>query len=71
MAYEVKLDKQGRFVIPEVLADYAEIKDEVVFVGLGDRVEVWPDKIWSSLEKEAQEKADKALERIAKDKRIS
>src|SRR3990172_10262047 len=36
-AFETEPDAQGRVVIPELLASYAELKSDVIFVGLGDR----------------------------------
>lgn len=64
-AFEAKLDSQGRFIIPEFLINYAEISHEVVFVGLGDRVEVWSSKKWEDLEQSVKEKAEKAIEKVA------
>lgn len=65
-AFDLSLDKQGRFVIPEVLKRHADIKSEVVFLGLGERVEVWSIDNWNALESDVQEKASQAVERIAK-----
>ena len=68
-AFEIGLDKQGRFVIPEILMNYANIRTEVVFVGLGDRIEVWSSTKWDELEKGSLEKASQAIEKIAREKR--
>lgn len=68
LAFEVRLDKQGRFILPKALLEYADMKNEVVFIGLGDRVEVWAKNKWEELEKEAEEKASKAIERISRRK---
>lgn len=65
-AFEVELDSQGRFVLPEDLINYAEIASEVVFVGLGDRVEVWPAKKWKELEEDAEEKASESIDELAR-----
>lgn len=45
-ASEVELDAQGRFIVPLNLFDHADLKDEVVFVGLGSWVEVWSVERW-------------------------
>lgn len=45
-AFELEPDRQGRVIIPELLAEYAKLEKELVFVGLGDRVEVWPKEVW-------------------------
>ena len=65
-AFEVNLDSQGRFVLSEELIKYANIIDEVVFIGLGDRVEIWAIDTWRKLEEEAEERASRAIEKIAK-----
>lgn len=67
-AFEVKPDKQGRFIVPETLLGYAEIESEVVFVGLNDRVEIWSIDKWRQLEESSEAKASQAIERIAKEK---
>jgi MraZ protein len=38
---QVTLDKAGRICLPDEMARKAEIKDEVVLVGLLDRFEIW------------------------------
>ena len=40
-AFDVILDSQGRFVLPDVLGEYADIKIDVGFLGVGDRIEIW------------------------------
>lgn len=64
-AFEISLDGQGRFVLPENLILYAQVVSEVAFIGLGDRVEVWAQDKWRELEKNAEEKASLAIEKIA------
>ncbi|MHA2055247.1 MAG: division/cell wall cluster transcriptional repressor MraZ [Candidatus Hodarchaeales archaeon] len=66
-AFEVSLDKQGRFILPEILIDFAEIKEEVVFVGLEDRIEIWSQENWGSLESDVEERASRAIENIARE----
>ena len=64
-AFEIKLDSQGRFVLPEALRLYSGISEEVTFVGLGDRVEIWPSGKWKELEEVAEKKASEAIESIS------
>ena len=71
LAYEIKLDKQGRFIIPEHLLRHSGIKDEAVFVGLKDRIEIWSKQRWEELESKVDEKATLAIEQIAKDESVS
>jgi hypothetical protein len=34
-------DKQGRFVVPQILRDYAHLTENVTFLGEGDHAEIW------------------------------
>lgn len=63
-AYEVILDEQGRFVVPPPLRNYAGMGDEVVFVGLGRRLEVWSRERWIEEEKKVLEKAEEMIEKV-------
>lgn len=45
-AFEIDLDAQGRFVIPQKLREYAKLNKEIIFVGVGNRVEVWDKTGW-------------------------
>jgi MraZ protein len=45
-AVEVELDDLGRFVLPSNLKEYARIKREVCFLGLGRWVEIWAVEAW-------------------------
>lgn len=64
-AYDVSFDHQGRFVIPDALLGYAGIKDEVMFLGLGERVEIWDKKEWEIKEQNISENAGALLEQLA------
>lgn len=64
-SFELELDGQGRFVLPNRLKDYAKLNDEVFFIGLGDWIEIWDKEIWNSklenLSKEAGDIAEKLI----------
>lgn len=45
-AAECEVDKQGRINIPQVLRDYADIKKDVVIVGVSTRAEIWDSSSW-------------------------
>lgn len=68
-AFEAGIDSQGRFVLPEELRLYADVKSEVTFIGLGERVEVWSIERWRELEENAEKKANQAIEKIASEER--
>jgi len=45
-AEEVKMDSQGRFVIPSNLRQYAQISGDVMVIGAGDHFEIWDKGLW-------------------------
>ena len=44
-ATSIKLDDQGRFVIPSDLLEYAKIKRPII-IGAGDHFEIWERRTW-------------------------
>lgn len=52
---EIRLDVQGRLVLPEEVRSQVGITDEVRFVGHGSRVELWPAAVTPD---ELDERAD-------------
>lgn len=47
-ACEAVCDKQGRILIPEYLKSYANISENVMIVGVSDRIEIWSKDKWTS-----------------------
>ncbi len=45
-ATEVSLDSVGRILIPPFLREFAELKDEVTVVGVGEYFEIWSTQAW-------------------------
>lgn len=45
-------DRQGRFLIPTELRDYASIRQNVVFIGQGNHAEIWDAEAYEALERE-------------------
>lgn len=45
-AENVRLDAQGRCIIPQIMMEYAEIGSGVVIIGAGDHFEIWDKKRW-------------------------
>ena len=46
-ACEVVCDKQGRILIPDFLTAYAEIKSDVMILGVSNRIEIWGKEKWT------------------------
>lgn len=53
-AMDVKLDKQGRIILPDYLRRYAQIKKKVVLAGLYNRLEIWDEKRWEEYKKKSE-----------------
>ncbi|OGY09310.1 MAG: hypothetical protein A2782_00250 [Candidatus Blackburnbacteria bacterium RIFCSPHIGHO2_01_FULL_43_15b] len=62
-AYEVELDDKGRFLIPYILREFGKFSVEIIFLGLGNRVEIWDRKLWEEREEKITKEAEKLLER--------
>lgn len=67
-AYSVKPDEQGRIVIPEELVTFAGLGEEVAFLGVGDRVEIWDKGRWEGKEKVLREEAAKLIDDLANER---
>jgi len=65
-AFELRPDNQGRVVLLQSLVDYANLRDNVVFLGVGDKVEIWNKAKWEEREKYILENAGQMIEEIAK-----
>jgi len=45
-AVELSPDRQGRILLPQYLKDFAEIKKDVMIVGVSNRIEIWSEDKW-------------------------
>lgn len=65
-AFEVEFDAQGRIVVPQELREFAGLNKEAVFLGVGNRVEIWSRENWAKydqvLKKNIEEIAAKLSE---------
>ncbi len=44
----VELDNKGRFLLPAYLREFGKIKEEIIFLGLNNHVELWDKKRWEA-----------------------
>jgi MraZ protein len=51
-AVECDLDKQGRVLIPPGLREHAQLEKSVLWLGHGQKAELWSREQWSSLAKQ-------------------
>jgi MraZ protein len=65
-AFETEPDGQGRIVIPEILTEYSGLGKELVFVGLKDRVEIWPKENWDKKSEGLAKTTKEYIEELSK-----
>jgi MraZ protein len=63
-ANECPVDDQGRILIPKTLCSYANIRKEVIVVGVLDRVEIWSKSNWERYQKEAEKQFVEVAEKL-------
>lgn len=66
-AQECEIDVQGRVVLPPMFRAYADLKKEVVIIGLSNRAEIWDKDRWNNYMTDSSfesEEIAKAMERL-------
>jgi len=63
-AFQSKIDRQGRIVLPQHLGSYAGIQDNIVIIGVGDRFEIWSENKWNDYSTKALESYVKIAETL-------
>lgn len=53
-AMDVKVDKQGRVILPDYLKEFAGLNKKTVIAGLYNRLEVWDEKMWNKYQKSSE-----------------
>ncbi|MEI7998060.1 MAG: division/cell wall cluster transcriptional repressor MraZ [Candidatus Omnitrophota bacterium] len=63
-AVEVVPDKQGRFILPEYLKDFAGIKKDAVVIGVSNRIEIWQTQSWQEFYTKTSGEFEKTAENM-------
>lgn len=63
-AVETEVDSAGRVLIPDFLKDFAKLGSKVVVAGIGNRAELWDEKVWKAYKREVEKKADLLAEKL-------
>jgi MraZ protein len=63
-AQEIDLDSQGRITVPDYLKEFAQIKREIIIIGVADRIEIWDKESWNKFYQENRKKFEEAAENI-------
>lgn len=65
-ATEIITDTQGRFVIPQALFDHAQLKSDIVFIGLVNWIEVWDKDKWQERLEYLKKNGDEIAQELTK-----
>ncbi|MEA2064796.1 MAG: division/cell wall cluster transcriptional repressor MraZ [Patescibacteria group bacterium] len=63
-AMDVKIDKNGRVVLPDYLRRFANIKKRIIVAGLYNRLEIWDETIWNKYKLNTEKKSGKIAEAL-------
>jgi MraZ protein len=63
-AAEISYDKQGRVLIPQYLKDFADIKRDVVVIGVSNRIEIWSKDIWQEFYSVSRDSFEQISEKL-------
>jgi MraZ protein len=59
-----EIDRSGRICVPRRLRELSDIEDEIVVIGMYDRLEIWSLEEWNSYLARMEEKYETSLNKI-------
>lgn len=63
-AVDIVIDGQGRFIVPQYLKDFANIKRDVVIIGVANRIEIWAKELWKEFYIQSRDGFEDIAERL-------
>jgi MraZ protein len=63
-AVDVNPDKQGRILLPQYLKDFADIKKDVIIVGVSNRIEIWAKDLWRDFYANSRQSFEEIAEKL-------
>jgi len=63
-AVDVAADRQGRILLPQYLKDFADIKRDVVIVGVSNRIEIWSKDAWRDFYSNSRQSFEEIAEKL-------
>jgi len=63
-ASQIECDKQGRILLPKYLKDFADIKRDIVVIGVSNRIEIWAKEVWSEYYKNSKGSFEEIAEKL-------
>ena len=64
-ASDVKLDSQGRVLIPDYLKKYASLDKSAKIIGVYNRMEIWDERVWDRYRDRTEGSSDEIAEKMA------
>ena len=63
-AAEVTVDRLGRILVPKSLKEFSMIKEDVVIVGVSNRIEIWSKERWQAFYESSRQSFEEVAERV-------
>lgn len=63
-AMDVKLDSQGRILVPDYLRRYVGLNKKIVLAGVYNRLEIWDEKEWEKYKKRTEKESGDIAEKL-------
>lgn len=63
-AMDVKVDKQGRIMLPDYLRKYGGLKKNAVIAGLYNHLEIWDVTAWEAYKKKTEKDSGEIAEQL-------
>ncbi len=63
-ASDTAMDEQGRILIPQNQKNHASLKKEIIIRGVGNKVEIWNAKSWTTYKKNIMEPSSAKFSKI-------
>ncbi|PIP21129.1 MAG: cell division/cell wall cluster transcriptional repressor MraZ [Candidatus Omnitrophica bacterium CG23_combo_of_CG06-09_8_20_14_all_40_11] len=63
-AVETSPDKQGRILLPQYLKDFAQIKRDVMIIGVSNRIEIWAKDKWQEFYGSSRQSFEEIAEKL-------
>jgi len=63
-ATQVECDGQGRILLPKYLKDFAEIKRDIMIIGVSNRMEIWSKETWNEYYKTSKGSYEEIAEKL-------
>jgi len=63
-AMDVKIDVQGRILVPDYLREYAGLKKQTIVAGVYSRIEIWDADAWQEYKSKTESASDEIAEKL-------